>query len=132
MKEQLLFIEDNNMTGEFLKRMFDGKYEIKWCQSAEEALKWLGEFNVPNLIVTDYALPDMDGLDFLTAVKQMGFIKDIPVVMLSGKASDGIKKKAVEAGAADFIMKPFKPKMLRFNLEKLLYSRKRFAPQLLA
>ena len=120
MKEQLLFIDDNPMMGGFLSHLFGKKYEVMWCTNAEEGLAWLNDHNIPSLVICDYELTGMSGLDFLKNIKSTGFFKDIPVIMLSGKSSSDNRIECLRAGAEDFILKPFNPTELNVRVENLL------------
>lgn len=91
-----------------------------WCTNAEEALGWLGDQHIPSLIICDYELPGMNGLEFLKRVKSTGFFKEIPVIMLSGKVSNENRINCLEVGAEDFVIKPFNPSELRIKVQNLL------------
>lgn len=120
MQKQLLFIDDNIMMGQFLTQLFAKKYEVRWCTNAEEALNWLYEQNMPSLIICDYELIGMNGLDFLKQIKNTGFFREIPVIMLSGKGSSENRIDCLREGAEDFILKPFNPTELKIKVDHLL------------
>jgi DNA-binding response OmpR family regulator len=65
-------------------------------------------------------MPEMNGDEFLSYIKRNGLYKDIPVVVLSGEESSDIRIKMLEAGAEDFIMKPFNPLELKIRIRKVL------------
>ena len=120
MKKQILLIDDNPMMGGFLSHMFGKEYNVMWCTTAEEALSWLHKRNVPHLILSDFELTGMSGLDFVHEIKRTGFYKDIPVLMLSGKSNSEDRIKCLKAGAEDFVVKPFNPAELKIKVENLL------------
>ena len=120
MKQQLLLIDDNPMMGGFLTHLFGKDHDVMWCTTAEEALGWLQKRNLPDLIICDYELTGISGLEFLKHIKKTGFFKDIPVMMLSGKTNSENRIKCLEAGAEDFIMKPFNPTELGIKVGNLL------------
>ncbi len=120
MKQQLLLIDDNPMMGGFLTHLFGKEHEVMWCTNAEEALEWLQKRHMPDLIICDYELTGINGLDFLKHIKKTGFFKDIPVLMLSGKTNSQNRIHCLEAGAEDFVMKPFNPTELGIKVENLL------------
>lgn len=74
------------------------------CDSGTKALD-LVKANSYDAIIVDMNMPTMSGLEFLVAVKQLR--RDIPVLMISGHANDALIASALEAGASDFIPKPF-------------------------
>ncbi|MEQ8469742.1 MAG: response regulator transcription factor [Marinoscillum sp.] len=120
MQRQILLIDDNPMMGGFLSHLFGKKYDVMWCTQAEEALVWLQDRNIPDLIISDYELMGMSGYDFLIEIKKTGFFKEIPVIMLSGKSDSQNRIQCLQAGAEDFIMKPFNPAELELKVENLL------------
>lgn len=66
---------------------------------------FLNQFSVPDLFIIDRRLPDVDGLEICRYLKSKPNYKGIPIIVIS--ASPKVKKKALEAGASDFIEKPF-------------------------
>ncbi len=120
MKKQILLIDDNPMMGGFLSHMFGKEYNVMWCTTAEEALSWLHKRNLPNLILCDFEMTGMSGLDFVNEIKRTGFYKDIPVIMLSGKSSSEDRIKCLKAGAEDFVVKPFNPTELNIKVANIL------------
>jgi len=119
MQKQVLIVDDNPMMGAFLTHLFEKNYKVQWCSNAEEALGWLLKQNLPDLIISDYALTGISGLDFLNQLKKSGFYQDIPVIMLSGKGKSDQRIECLRAGAEDFILKPFNPTELELKVEKL-------------
>ncbi|MBL8019896.1 MAG: response regulator [Leptospirales bacterium] len=74
----------------------------------------------PDLIVMDIMMPEMDGFTACEKIKAHFGDKKCPVVFLSAKGQESDRKRATELGAADFISKPFSPKMLIGRIEELL------------
>jgi two-component system KDP operon response regulator KdpE len=77
--------------------------EVVWAQTGRGALDAIAHEH-PDIIVLDLGLPDMDGLEVLTAVR--GWSR-VPVVVLSARSSAGEKVRALDAGADDYVTKPF-------------------------
>jgi DNA-binding response OmpR family regulator len=75
---------------------------------------------MPDLIITDIYMPEMNGTVFFQFVKNNQLFWDIPVIFLSGEDNSSIKIKLLEAGAEDFILKPFNPLELRVRIKKAL------------
>lgn len=103
-----------------LQNFLSQDYEVITLHNALDALAWL-DGNLPDLIISDIQMPKMDGYDFLTKVRQRGFTKHTPVVMLSGKAESKERIKCYRLGAQDYLTKPFNPEELEELVKKNLY-----------
>ena len=122
MKKLMLIIEDNNFMKILLGNLFSLHYNIHTVSNGHEALEWLYSGNMPNVIISDIVMPEMDGLEFLKNIRGSTFFNNIPLVMLSGvdKSSDRIK--CLQLGANDYIIKPFNPEELTIRIHNLLKS----------
>ncbi len=74
----------------------------------------------PDLILMDVRMPRMTGYEACRALKEMDDVKDIPVVFLSAKGQDVEMKTGLEAGAIDYILKPFAPDELTRRVAEIL------------
>ncbi len=79
---------------------------------------------LPDLIILDFLLPDIDGLSILSDLKSRGTTKNIPVIMVSGYGEEEMVTKALELGADDYISKPFCLKRLKARVNSCLASRR--------
>lgn len=125
MKKTILVIDDEQsiclLLDNFLKRSF----EVIIKRDGIEALEWL-EGNLPNLIICDIQMPNLDGYGFLEKVRQRGYTKHTPVIMLSGVESSKERIKCYRLGAQDFLAKPFNPEeldeLIKKNLDPIHYA----------
>jgi CheY-like chemotaxis protein len=85
-----------------------------------EALEWL-EGNLPDLVICDIQMPNLDGYQFLEMLRQRSYTKHTPVIMLSGAESSKERVKCYRLGAQDFLAKPFNPEELEEIIKKNLY-----------
>lgn len=85
-----------------------------------DALAWLQAGNLPDIIITDLITPVLSGLEVLEQVKASGFFHSIPIIVLSGEDSTDTKITCLEAGAEDYIVKPFNPRELIARLVNIL------------
>jgi two-component system, chemotaxis family, chemotaxis protein CheY len=83
------------------------------------ALKALEKEKV-GLIISDWIMPNMNGLEFLKAVKGNAKLKDIPFVMVTAEGQKGNVLEAINAGVNNYIVKPFTPETLQAKLQKVL------------
>lgn len=76
--------------------------------------------HIPDLILLDWMLPGMSGIDFAKKLKNKQQTKEIPIIMLTAKAEDENKIKGLETGADDYITKPFSPRELIARIKAVL------------
>jgi DNA-binding response OmpR family regulator len=85
-----------------------------------DGMNYLQSGNIPDIILSDLNVPGLDGFSFLEQVRNSGFFKNIPFIILSGKDDIENRIKCLEAGADDFINKPFNPRELDARLKNIL------------
>ncbi|HET8592339.1 MAG TPA: response regulator transcription factor [Solirubrobacterales bacterium] len=101
--------EDDDPTRELLcDHLTADRYRALPAPSASDALRLCG-YNHPDLMVLDLGLPDASGIDVLREIRRAEdrFDPDLPVVVLSGRSSEADRLRGFEAGADDFVSKPF-------------------------
>lgn len=103
----VLIVDDEKMTRVLLGKMIeDIGYEPWLCSGTKEAFEQLNT-EVPDLIISDVAMPEMDGYTFCELVKKETKTKDIPFIFVSAVISDKEKIKGLKLGAVDYITKPY-------------------------
>ncbi|HAA16945.1 MAG TPA: two-component system response regulator [Cytophagales bacterium] len=117
MKE-LVIVDDNPMMRAFLYRLFSNSYNVTVYPDGLEALQYLEEGHTPDLIISDFKMPYLDGKEFLMLIQEQ--FKHIPVIFLSGDNKGPDRIHCLSQGAQDFIMKPFNPKELKLKVKHLL------------
>lgn len=120
MKKTILVLDDESIIGLLLENFLSAQYEVKHINNGQQALEWL-EINIPYLIICDIEMPEMNGFDFLTQVRQRGFTRHTPVVMLSAKSESKERIKCYKLGAQDYLTKPFNPEELEEIVKKNLF-----------
>ena len=104
---RLLIVEDEKQICDAVaKSLYDAGYEVDTCYDGEEALEYILTENY-DLIVLDLNLPGMDGMEILKKLKTSGRTKDIPVIMVTAKGAEYDKVMGLDAGADDYVTKPF-------------------------
>lgn len=116
----ILFVDDKPAIGKILSVYIGKENEVVYLDNPVRAIDWLNEGNEPALIISDIHMPHMGGDDFLHYLKNNELFKHIPVVMLSSEDSTSERIKLLEAGAEDFILKPFNPMELKARIKKFL------------
>ena len=118
--KQILFVDDKPAIGKVLSVYLGKENELVYFEDPVRAIEWLNEGNEPALIISDIRMPKMTGGEFLAYLKGNSLFKDIPVVMLSCEDSTTERIILLEAGAEDFILKPFNPMELKARIKKFL------------
>lgn len=104
----ILAIDDDEMSREILKEIFQELYHVHLCESAEEGLAYLQKnMNQVKLILIDNFMPGMSGMEFLRYCKQDPLLKVIPQIMITTSDADADQLEAFYEGAYDYISKPF-------------------------
>lgn len=115
---------DDEMSIRMLLENFLSKtYNVITANDGQEGLKYLEQGTLPDLIVADIQMPNLDGYEFIQNVRASGFFKNIPVIMLSGIESSNERVKCLKLGADDYLVKPFNPEELAIRIENLLARR---------
>ena len=96
-----------------------GDYDILEAATGFEALKMLPARKV-DLIVTDINMPDINGLELISFVKENPNYRDIPTIIISTEDSEEDRKRGMELGAKEYIVKPFTIEEIRQAVEKVL------------
>jgi two-component system phosphate regulon response regulator PhoB len=119
-KLTLLVIEDEEAIRDMLRfSLPQQEFQLIDAENTKRALMLLAH-NIPDLIILDWMLPDMNGIDFLKLIRKMDRIKDIPVIMLTARAEEDNKVMGLVAGADDYITKPFSPNELAARIRTVL------------
>ena len=125
MKQIIIADDDAGLRDIFRLILNRAGYSVTLFSNGESILN--NEFVPPDLFILDKQLSGMDGFDICRFLKQQDATKNIPVIMIS--ASAYIKEKVEEAGADDFIEKPFRTKTLIEMMEKYLAVQEASSPR---
>ena len=115
----VLIVEDNVEMLAFVVRQLSPVYQILTATNGVEALKVL-EGHTVNLIVSDIMMPEMDGICLTRTIKQNINLNHIPVILVTAMSRDEDNIAAIEAGADDFVTKPFNIEILKSKISGLL------------
>lgn len=128
MRETILVIEDEERIVQFLQRglAYEG-YDVKTALDGERGLD-LAEAAPPDLVVLDVMLPELDGLEVCRQLRQTG---DIPILMLTAKDAVEDRVRGLDAGADDYLVKPFALDELLARIRALLRRTKSEVPPVL-
>lgn len=123
-KPYVLIVDDSDDVRLYLKKLLEVEYKIVEAVNGSEGIKSAIEFN-PDLIISDVMMPSMDGFEFCRQIKSDWHTSDIPIILLTAKASFESKLEGLEIGADDYLTKPFESRELFVRIKNLLEQRKR-------
>ena len=119
-KSHILIVDDDNRILKLLKKFLQqNNFLVSTAVSAKEAFELLEKF-IFDLIILDVMMPEITGLEFAQKIKVTG--KTLPIVMLTALSEPEDKIKGLEAGAKDYVTKPFEPRELLLRINNLIDS----------
>lgn len=120
MKKRILIVDDSRAMCHLLKRVLRDEYEVALAHDGHEAFEFLLKAEPVDALTLDLSMPRMGGVELLRRIRSMAAFLQLPVLVLSGHYESLSRIAAIEAGANDFMTKPFNPLELRLRLERLL------------
>jgi len=117
---RVLVVEDDMYMQAILSEFLKTTYEVEIMSNGMEALAYLQNGSIPDLIISDLNTPQLSGLDLITQVKNSDFFNSIPIIILSGEDSSDKRIKCLDSGADDYVVKPFNPAELEARIRVVL------------
>jgi len=111
-KNSILIVDDENMNLITLTHILIREYTVFAAKNGTNAIK-IAKKQLPDLILLDILMPDMDGYEVLSVLKDDENTRKIPVIFISGLVSPEDEEKGLAMGAADYIRKPLKDDVVR-------------------
>ena len=109
---RVLVADDNADMREYVRRILADRYEVEVVSNGNEALKAV-EKKRPDLILSDVMMPEMDGFGLVRELRATPATASIPVIFLSARSGEESRVEGLDAGADDYLMKPFSARELR-------------------
>jgi diguanylate cyclase (GGDEF)-like protein len=120
MSVKILVVDDDPDIRDILKlTLSEENYEILEAADGEEALKLINSKTL-DLVLLDYKIPKIDGRQLCRIIKKDLLLRHLPVIMVTGKGDISDKVGGIDAGADDYIVKPFEPKELLARIRMIL------------
>lgn len=118
---RVVLVEDDEMSAELVRFLVKRQgFEFAHVADGQKALDMLTSQEPPSAIILDWLLPFVDGMVVLEAIRQSPRWSHVPVLVLTGKTREEDIVKALDAGANDFIAKPFQPAELAARLKRIV------------
>jgi signal transduction histidine kinase/ligand-binding sensor domain-containing protein/DNA-binding response OmpR family regulator len=127
----ILVVEDNDDIRNYIVQSLSAQYKTLSAANGKEGLE-LAQNRIPNIIVSDVMMPEMDGIELCRKIKEDLRTSHIPVVLLTAKDSISDKEEGYESGADSYLTKPFSAKLLHSRVNNLLESRRKLMQQIMA
>jgi CheY-like chemotaxis protein len=121
VKKKILLVDDDEIQHKIAENMLQEQYDVFKARSGNEALYYLykNEF-LPNLILLDILMPEMDGWEVFNRIKAISLLKNVPIAFLTAVSEAAEEQKAFAIGAKDFITKPYEKEALLERIDKIL------------
>ena len=123
-KPNILLVDDEEDIRHYIRQELEPEYIVTEAANGRDALDLLLQ-QVPNLIITDVMMPDMNGIELCRIIKENIDTCHIPVIMLTALGEMEHRIEGLETGADSYIAKPFQPRHLRVQIENLLEVRRK-------
>jgi len=118
--KKILVVDDKPSISKLIVQYLSKTYDVETKEDGLQALSWLQGGSIPDIILTDLQMPNLDGTEFISRLKESGFFRDIPIVVLSSKESSNDRIQCLKLGADDYLTKPFNPEELQIRIERIL------------
>ena len=120
MSKTILIIEDEAAIREMLRFALEpAGFQVLEAETAAQAFRVIAD-QLPDLILLDWMLPLKSGLEIAKRLRQETLTKTIPIIMLTARAEEASKVQGLNAGADDYIVKPFSPRELIARIKAVL------------
>lgn len=117
--KKIVIVDDFEESCQLMSEILSPNFECKYICSSERALDFIKE-EKPNLILMDYKMPYVSGVELCKIIKDMPDLKSIPIIFISGAVTSDERIETLESGGDDFLSKPFHPKELLLRVQKRL------------
>ena len=118
-RERILLADDNADMREYIRRLLGDRWDVEAVANGQEALRAV-ERQRPDVVINDVMMPVVDGFGLVRALRANEATRDLPVVMLSARAGEEARIEGLQAGASDYLVKPFFARELIARVESLL------------
>lgn len=119
-QKEILIIDDEPIMRKLLGQILKERYRVVTLENGREALEWMYSGNIPDLVVADLNMPEIDGFEYIKRIRESGFYYDVPLIVLSGEESSSERIKCLKLGANDYLIKPFNPEELSLRIDNLI------------
>lgn len=116
---RILLVEDNADLRRYMKKELEGDFDVFLAENGQYGLN-LARKEIPDIIISDIAMPEMDGISMCEELRRDITTRHIPLIILSSHQSPATKIKSFKAGVDDYVTKPFSTEILRIKVTNLI------------
>ncbi len=128
-KGTILVVDDDVAMRTILASVLGKDFTVVTKNNGLEAMVWLSEGNIPEVILSDITMPYLNGYDFIKNLRKSGIFSAIPVLVLSAHDAEDTEEESIKVGANGYLSKPFDPRMvLELVLNAHLQARRQPMP----
>ena len=120
MKPKILIVDDQPEVYQVIKMFLGSSYDTVYQNNGKGAYEELNSGNIPDMILADIKMPGYDGYELLVHIKQNESLSKIPVMMISNLEASKERGRFLDAGAIDYMEKPFNDSELRTRITTYL------------
>ena len=121
-KPHILLVEDNPEMSRFVAEILSSNYNVTIANNGQEGLEFLEE-TTPDLILTDYLMPIMNGYEMASEIKKSEKLAFIPMIFLTARTGEQDKIEVLNLGVDDYLFKPFNADELQVRINNLLNTK---------
>lgn len=118
-KNHIIAVDDSGIVLKMLTKVLGDRYDFHAFSNGTRALEYL-KTRVPDLIILDIEMPEINGFQLLEMIKEQDKLKSVPVIFLTSNNDKNHVVKAVQAGAKDYVVKPIDEEILLEKIHSIL------------
>ena len=115
-RPRLLWADDNADMRDYVSRLLGGRFDVQAVADGHAALE-AARAHPPDLVLSDVMMPRLDGFGLLRALRADPHLREIPIILLSARAGEESRLEGIDAGADDYLIKPFSARELLARVE---------------
>lgn len=121
LKHRILVVDDSKINRELLSDMLSDTYEVDEASDGDEALLMIQKNSASySLMLLDFMMPKMNGIDVLDSMRKNGWLEEIPVIIISSETNAKIVETTYKYGASDFIFRPFNETVVQARVKNVI------------
>jgi CheY-like chemotaxis protein len=124
MKKTILAIDDSKAMRFLLQTLLGKEYQVIAAPDGCSAMYWLSQKNMPDMIITDPQLPDMQDWELIGEFTSSGIYRDIPLIVITALDKNTTAAKCLKFGISDYFNKPFNPLELTDAVHRVMNKTK--------